>query len=182
MMQAYESLSAGRPVILTGMPASGKSLVGGALAALLGYDFLDTDALVAAAAGKSIAAIFAGEGEAGFRAREREAVIAALTRRRTVIALGGGAFCSPFLRRRISEAGTSVWLKASLPVLAARLKSQSAAQDERPLLTGRPRALALQALARKRHPAYARADYMLITDSSSPKTLAGEIKAQLLAR
>ncbi|HEV8325588.1 MAG TPA: shikimate kinase, partial [Myxococcota bacterium] len=60
-----------RHVVLAGMPGTGKSRAGALAAARLGRPFADVDrAVEAAAGGRSVAEIFAAEGEAGFRARE----------------------------------------------------------------------------------------------------------------
>ena len=67
-------------IVLTGFMCTGKSEVGRRLAKRLGRPFVDTDQLVEAQAGKSVAAIFSDDGEAAFRALEREAVVAATAR------------------------------------------------------------------------------------------------------
>ena len=79
--------------------ATGKTEVGRRLARALGWPFVDTDALVEEAAGRSVAAIFAEEGEAAFRARERTAVAEACASPAAVIAVGGGALLDPDNRR-----------------------------------------------------------------------------------
>src|SRR5689334_20759855 len=82
------------PLFLIGFMATGKSTVGRIVARRLGWAFRDLDAAIVEAAGaSSVAAIFAAEGEAGFRRRETEALQAALKQARTVIATGGGAAC-----------------------------------------------------------------------------------------
>ena len=83
------------PIFLIGFMASGKTTVGRIVAAKLGlgWTFLDLDEIITDAAGRSVARIFADEGEAGFRQRESEALRAAAQLRRTVVATGGGAAC-----------------------------------------------------------------------------------------
>lgn len=77
-------------IVLIGMPGSGKSTVGAALAALTGRSLVDTDARIEARAGKSIPQIFAEDGEAAFRALEC-AVVAEVGRERgQIISCGGG--------------------------------------------------------------------------------------------
>ena len=82
-----------RHVYIIGMPGSGKSTVGAALAALTGREAIDIDARIAEKAGCSIPEIFAKGGEAAFRALEREATAAcgALTSRATSFRM---VFCS----------------------------------------------------------------------------------------
>ena len=74
-----------RPLVLSGPPGSGKSATGPALAARLGYAHVDLDALIEFAAGSPVHEIFAREGEATFRAWERDALTEALRGRRVVV-------------------------------------------------------------------------------------------------
>src|SRR5262245_6207675 len=122
---------AGR-VILAGFMGTGKTEVGRRLARSLGWTFVDTDALVESAAGRSISAVFADEGEAAFRAREREAVARACAMTAAVVAVGGGALLDPENRQRLLAAGPVICLRAQPGELARRL---GAARD-RPLLNG----------------------------------------------
>src|SRR5690349_16054991 len=78
-------------VVLVGPPGAGKSTVGQLLAERRGVEFRDTDCDVEAAAGVSISDIFIEQGEAAFRALERDAVRRALDEHDGVVALGGGA-------------------------------------------------------------------------------------------
>src|SRR5215210_4684342 len=81
----------GNLILLVGPRGSGKSTVGPELARRLGWGFADADDLVETTAGKSIAGIFAAEGEAGFREREAAALESLCTQARLVVATGGGA-------------------------------------------------------------------------------------------
>lgn len=77
-------------LVLIGMPGSGKTTVGRLLAARLGMGFADTDAMVEAAAGRTIPEIFALDGEDTFRALESAAALSAAALENCVIATGGG--------------------------------------------------------------------------------------------
>ena len=77
-------------VVLIGMPGSGKTTVGAALARLTGREAVDLDQMIEAAAGCSIPEIFAREGEAGFRAREAAAAAEAGKRTGVILLTGGG--------------------------------------------------------------------------------------------
>ena len=77
-------------LFLYGPPGSGKSTLGKLLAERLGLPFLDLDKEVQNEAGMPVRRIFAEEGEAGFRAREKRALDSACRHERCVVALGGG--------------------------------------------------------------------------------------------
>lgn len=77
-------------IVLVGMPGSGKSTVGKALAEAMGRPLVDTDALIVETAGRPIPEIFATDGEEVFRALETEAVKRAGMMSGAVIATGGG--------------------------------------------------------------------------------------------
>ena len=98
---------------LTGYRGTGKTTVGKALARLIGYDFLDTDALVQEMAGQGIAAIFAAEGEPAFRDLETAVIESVVQRDQVIVALGGGAILREDNRQRLQHAGPIVWLTAS---------------------------------------------------------------------
>ena len=111
----------GRHIVLTGMMGSGKTAVGERLARRLGVPFYDADSLLEAEAGKRIADLFAGEGEAHFRALERELIGRLLVEPPGVIATGGGAFVDPENRARLKAGGTVVCLLADVETLLARV-------------------------------------------------------------
>ncbi len=116
-------------VVLVGLMGAGKSTVGAALAERLGTTFVDTDTLVESAAGASIEEIFAREGEASFRARERAALAMALDGEAGVVATGGGAPTIAETAALLGHADAVLWLHAAPEVLAGRIDPTS-----RPLL------------------------------------------------
>jgi shikimate kinase/3-dehydroquinate synthase len=125
-------------LVLIGLPGSGKSAVGRRLAARHGAAFLDLDEQIEATAGMTVPEIFAAEGEAGFRLRERRAVAAlgepnpgpGLTR---VISPGGGAVVDPRNRWLLFRGRVVAWLDVRPEVLAQRLRRSPAV---RPLVAG----------------------------------------------
>lgn len=136
--------------VLVGLPGTGKTTAGRQLAKRLEVAFADSDDLVEQRAGRSVRAIFAQDGEAGFRQAEAEVIAAALTAFDGVLALGGGAVLADETRAALAASGVPVvWLRAELPTLANRV---GRAQD-RPLLTGDPVGR-LTALARERQALY----------------------------
>ncbi|MGH8909861.1 MAG: shikimate kinase [Egibacteraceae bacterium] len=125
-------LAPGRNVVLIGMMGAGKTVVGRLLAARLQRPFIDTDAIVEAEAGATIARLFATRGERAFRAREAEAVRWVSALRGQVIAVGGGAILDPANVTALRATGDLVLLHAEPAELAKRL----ATCDNRPLLVG----------------------------------------------
>ena len=122
-------------VFLVGPMGSGKSAVGRQLAGRLGLEFVDSDAEIEARTGVDIAYIFEQEGEAGFRARERE-VIDELTRRAAACwSRPAAARCStPTRASRLRSRGCVVYLRTSVNQQLARTRRSS----HRPLLRQRP--------------------------------------------
>lgn len=91
-------------LVLIGLPGAGKSTVGKAVAQCLHLPFFDCDDAVTEAAGKSIPAIFAQEGEQGFRRRETDCLRELLKKSSCVIAAGGGAVVSQENRQMLHGA------------------------------------------------------------------------------
>ncbi len=166
---------------LVGMMGAGKTTVSRVVASRRGWSVCDLDDLIVARAGESVSAIFAREGQAGFRRRERDALAEALTSRTPlVLATGGGAPAQPGAMDAITEAGPSVWLRCA-PQLAAR---RALAQGGRPLLEGcadHAEVVALMtAMAAERRPFYARASIVVdVTASDTPDAIADRIEAGL---
>ncbi len=155
-----------RALLLAGMMGAGKSSAGRVLATRLGWAFIDTDERVEQRAGRAIPELFRSEGEARFRAVERD-VLSELPARGAVIALGGGAVVPEENRVLLREKGTLVWLDARPETLAERV----AETDDRPLLAGAvgdERLERLRALRTERAGAYACADLRVETDGKSP--------------
>ncbi|MDO5696212.1 MAG: shikimate kinase [Eubacteriales bacterium] len=107
-------------IILIGMPASGKSTTGRALAKALGWRFVDSDKLIEEAEGKRLKDIIAAVGNEGFLAIENR-VNAGIRGNRQVIAPGGSVvFCEDAMRH-FQEIGTIVYLKISYYLLKQRI-------------------------------------------------------------
>lgn len=152
-----------RAIVLVGMMGSGKSAVGLELAGRLGRNFVDVDACIEADAGRTVAAIFTEEGEAGFREREREAIREATRTKNAVIACGGGAVLDPANIAQLKSHGTIVWLRVTPEAAAARLGTDRG----RPILSGMDGDLTdrIARLIAQRAPAYeAAADFTVQAD------------------
>lgn len=119
-----------RCVVLTGMMGAGKTEVGEMLADNLGYEFVDTDALIEKRAKKKITKIFEEHGEEFFRDLESEIVQDLAGKKNSVISVGGGACIREVNQLILKSLGHVVYLKASARELYYRLKNDTT----RPLL------------------------------------------------
>lgn len=136
-------------VALVGPRAVGKSTLAAAVAARLGWPFVDTDHELARQVGQPAGEFLASRGEAEFRRREAGIVLAALADPGpAVVALGGGAVGSPEVRAALAAAGIfTVRLEADAAVLVARIEQ---APGTRPPLTDLPLAQEVEALCARR--------------------------------
>lgn len=161
-------------VILTGFMGTGKSAVGRLLAERLGREFADTDEIIAARAGRSVAAIFAEEGEARFRQWEAGLAAELAGRRGLVIATGGRLMLDADNAAILGATGPVFCLTASPDEILARIGREA---NLRPLLGDEP-AGRVSALLTERAAAYAR--YRAVdTSSKTPAQVAGDIAAML---
>ncbi|QSZ67569.1 bifunctional shikimate kinase/shikimate dehydrogenase [Methanofollis aquaemaris] len=164
-------------VVLIGYRGTGKSTVGRILADRLGLPFYDTDAMVEARAGRSIPAIFAGEGEEGFRALEC-AVVADLAGVDGIVATGGGAVLDPANVAALRRGGRVVLLEADAETIAERTTG-----SDRPPLTPLPLTDEVAALLARRRPYYcAAADFAFSTAGLTPAETADAVLALLAGR
>jgi shikimate kinase len=176
-MNMTPSFRVPRTVVLVGLMGAGKSSIGRRLAQRLGLPFIDADTEIEAAAGASIEEIFAQHGEAAFRDGERRVIARLLHGPTQVLATGGGAFMDPSTRALIRDRAVSLWLRAELAVLLARVGRRG----NRPLLkAGDPRAV-LERLIAERHPVYAEADITVDTLDGPPEATLERVLAALAA-
>ena len=160
--------------ILIGPPGAGKSTVGPLLAARLGVGFLETDDQIEATAGKPVGDIFIEDGEAAFRALEREAVARAVASHDGVLGLGGGAVLDPGTQQLLSQRRV-VYLATGFAAAAKRVGMDT----PRPLLIGNPRAK-LRELLEQRLPIYQKlARITVTTDGRAPAEIAADVAAQI---
>lgn len=120
-------------IILIGLPGSGKSTLGKALAEAFTLDFVDLDAEVEKESGTTIEQIFKHAGEEAFRKIEAGCLRRLLAREGgMVLATGGGTPCFHKNLYFMNLLGLTVYLKLSFEELAERLRSD----NHRPLLQG----------------------------------------------
>lgn len=160
----------GRAIVLVGLMGAGKTSVGKRIAVRLQLPFVDADAEIEKAANATIPEIFARHGEAYFRDGERRVIRRLLDGRPKVLATGGGAFMSAETRAAIAAGGISIWLRAELDVLMARVRKRS----NRPLLqTDDPEGV-MRRLMDERYPLYATADVHVISREVPHEVVAEE--------
>ncbi len=161
---------------------AGKSKVGRLVAEQLTIPFVDTDDLIEARTGRSIADIFSTDGEAAFRRIETEAIVEALSGDQKVIALGGGAATREENWEIIERAGAfTVYLKASPSTILERVADHT----HRPLLAGLTRDEMLAKITRmlaEREPRYERARLVIPTNNTIDKHAMAERVFEILRK
>jgi shikimate kinase len=147
----------GRSIVLVGLMGAGKSTIGRRLAQRLDLSFIDADAEIEQAAGKTVPEIFRDHGETYFRDGERKVIARLLDSGPQVLATGGGAFMNEQTRNNIAHKGISVWLKADISLLMKRVLRR----DNRPLLQSEDPEIVMRRLIEERYPVYSRADIIV---------------------
>lgn len=163
-------------VVLVGFMCAGKSAVGALLARALGWQAVDLDARVEAAAGMPVREIFAAHGEAEFRRLEREATAEVAGRAAVVVSTGGGWAADERNWARLGPGSFCVWLRISAEEAVRRA---AGTPGQRPLLAGpEPLARARELLAR-REPLYARA-HARVEAAAGPAEEVAEVVERLV--
>ena len=152
-------------IYLVGFMGAGKSTVARALARRLGWPVEDIDQRVEARERRSVATIFAQNGESYFRQLERQALSELLPQRQIVIATGGGTFAEPDNRALMLADGAVVWLDVPLPRVLERVP----ADGRRPLAADRAQ---MEQLYARRRLAYAEAHLRIDATEPVPAVVA----------
>ncbi|MGH2538632.1 MAG: 3-dehydroquinate synthase [Candidatus Promineifilaceae bacterium] len=164
---------AAKSIILTGFMGTGKTTVGRLLAAESGRAFMDSDEWIVERAGKSVADIFAQDGEAAFRAWEAQAARALGDRPGLVVATGGRLMLDPANALRLGRDALVICLTAEPATSLARLAGDA---RRRPLLAGADAPERIGRLLAEREAAYRR--YPQVgSDGRSPEQVAAEVLA-----
>lgn len=153
---------------------SGKTTLGEKLAQSRGIPFYDSDAMIEAAAHKSISAIFQEEGETGFRKRERDIIFQILTLPIGVISIGGGAFVQKEIREALLKQAQCIYLKASAETLYERVKGFA----HRPLLQNEDPLATLKNLLQTRSPFYEQCHQVIETEQKSVDEMIGQLVSE----
>ena len=161
-------------IALIGFMGTGKSTVGQMAAGMLGFRFVDTDAMIEKMAGKQISDIFTAEGEARFREYEREVVEKLRALKGTVISTGGGMVTNPANLVSLKEHSLVVCLWCSAETILKRVGHQT----HRPLLRVENPLEKIRALLNERAPAYRQADVLLNSEFRKPREVATHVVHQ----
>ena len=156
-------------IFLIGMMGAGKSTVGRHLAKALNYKFFDTDQLIEKQENRTIETIFKESGESYFRNIESD-IINYFNKKKCVYSTGGGL---PIYNKNIDklkDIGQVIYLKTSkVELLNNRIKNNSS----RPMIQD---AISFENLLKRRETTYREADFIITTDSKTPKEIATEIR------
>lgn len=167
-------------IFLTGLSGSGKSTVAWQVAKLLGWGFVDTDALLSERCRLPVGQVLVEYGEQRFRQVESEALVSAASQERIVIATGGGAVISETNRAFMREHGLTVYLQVSVEAAWQRVQEhmrQSGISAVRPLVVGTDGQQRLQELYAVRKQWYEQAEAHINTDEDAPDIVAGRVIA-----
>ena len=146
-------------IYLVGFMGAGKTTVARALGRRLGWPVEDIDARIEARERRSVAAIFAQDGEAYFRQQERQALSDLLSQRQIIVATGGGTFAEPDNRALMLADGAVAWIDIPL----TRVFERVPADGRRPLAADRAQ---MEQLYARRRLTYAEAH--LRVDGTEP--------------
>ncbi len=167
-------------IFLTGLPGSGKSSVGRSMASLLGWNFIDTDDLLAAQSGMPVGQVLMELGEERFRQLESALLRSAAGSDTVVIATGGGAVISTANREFMRERGLTIYLQVSVETAWQRIQQhveQIGASVVRPLVVGDDGPQRLRRLYETRKGWYEAASAHIDTEQQTPELLAQRLVA-----
>ena len=161
--------------VLIGLPGSGKSTIGRRLAKALDVSLLDTDAAIEETTGRTIADIFATDGEPEFRRIEEDVIRSALQSHDGVLSLGGGAVTTLGVRDALSG-----HMVIFLEISAAEGVRRTGGSTVRPLLAGGDRGEKFRKLMSERVPLYRRVATMRInTNRRNPGAVVRHVVERL---
>ena len=160
-----------RNLALIGFMGTGKSSVGRQVASMLHFTFLDTDDVVEARAGATIAEIFKHQGEPAFRTMESKIVEELKRREKTVISTGGGLPVNEQNMMSLKTHALTICLWASPEKIYHRVKDQK----HRPLLMEPDPMEKIRKLLTEREKYYRQADVLINTEFRSMKEVAQQV-------
>ena len=150
------------------------------MARRLGITLVDTDRQIEQREQRTVANIFADDGEAYFRDAEEAVVANCLQNDNQILSLGGGAVLRDATRERIKSTEAVVWLKADIDSILRRLSDDPNTQTTRPNLTDLPARTEVQQLLEIRTPIYESCATLAIeTTDRTPAEIVDEIVTNL---
>ncbi len=123
-------------IVLIGMRASGKSVIGKKIAEILSYNFFDLDEVLTTTLNKNIAQIVKEKGWPYFREEEAKICESISQKNDAVIATGGGIILNPKNIENLKRNGVIILLTCDPEILKKRRKKQTEDRENRPLLKG----------------------------------------------
>ena len=168
-----------RRVVLVGLMGAGKTTVGQLLAGRLGWSFRDLDAVIEQRAGKTVAELFAQEGENAFRRLEQQLTAELASTDRLVLTPGGGWVTRPETVAELKGDTAVFWLQVSPDEAVRRVQQDPVV---RPLLKRDEPIAVLRRLAQERNSLYAQIGVPVQTVDRAPSDIVTEITSYLGAR
>jgi len=168
-------------IILIGYRATGKTTLAVQIAQRLGWRWIDADVVIEERAGKTIAEIFAQDGEPAFRDLEEQVIADLCGEPNLVLATGGGAPMRESTQQRIRKAGKVIWLTADPETVHRRITGDETTADRRPRLCEDKDPLQeIVSLLEKREPVYRETAHIEIdTVDKTVDALTDEIMAAI---
>lgn len=157
-------------IVLIGMPGTGKSVVGRALAERLGYTFVDADDLIVAATGKTLPEILRTDGLDAFLAIEGR-VGETMDFENTVIATGGSMVLSERAMAHLKENGVAVWLETPLSQISERMPADLVDRG-----IAAPAGMSIREIYRHREPLYARHADLIVASRQGEDDTAHQVE------
>jgi shikimate kinase len=167
-------------LILVGFSCSGKTTLGRNVARRLRLPFVDSDRCIEEMTGRTIPEIFREDGEAGFRAIEREAISRIMAARNQVVSTGGGAFVDPENREKLRNGNLVIHLQVRPETVVDRLRNSKSGRP-RPMLESPDPLERVVRLMAERKEAYSAAHVTIGVDDRSRYELVGELRRRFLA-
>lgn len=174
-------------LFLIGYRCSGKTTVGKSIAKNLGWAFVDADAMLTTACGRSIKDIIDTDGWASFRRMEHLTLKQLCAKERQVVATGGGVVLEAANIEAMKTSGQVFWLKASAATIRSRMLADTNTDHLRPALTEKGTLAEIEDLLTERRPHYERAsDFFVQTDEMMideiAQTIIGKLSVYPVAR
>ena len=167
-------------IFLIGYRCTGKTSVAKVVAEKLGWNFVDTDDLIAGKVGSTISEFVDRSGWDAFREEEREVVLAVAGKKHQVVATGGGVVLSPDNVKNLKACGWVILLQASPETIQKRMAGDRTTFENRPSLSGKGPLEEIEEELKKRETLYRKAaDFTIQTDALKVQAVAQQILTQL---